>query len=240
MLRTAADQGISDVVNTIHFQHPKMQEREITLAYVEDQLAQLQLEVDRAGIAIKLHRGAEVFYLPNLLELAKNPVTTIGNGKYMLVEFQTYQLPEGYRQVLFDLVMHDITPIIAHPERYKPVQNDIDILRDLIDAGCLIQVDGGSLTGVLGNSARKAAEQLLARGLCQLLGSDAHDANHRNFCLTAAVEIGRSFTGDNVDRMVTDNPEKLIQGKQLEPEIAYIPAKAPNLMQKLRQRLWPV
>lgn len=220
MLRTAAEQGITDVVNTIHYQHPKMDDYSITNDELRIKIQELQVAVDKAGISIKLHQGAEVFYLPNLVEIARDPVTTIGNGKYMLVEFQVYQLPEGYREVLFNLVMSGVTPIIAHPERYKPIQRDIDIIRDLIHADCLIQIDGGSLTGSLGQSAKKAAVDILRQGLCHLIGSDAHDDKRRNFCLMKVIEIGRGLIGDSIDTIVRDNPMKLLNGEPIDTEIA--------------------
>ena len=48
--------------------------------------------------------------------------------------------------------MNGITPIIAHPERYKKVQNDLNIIFDWINAGCIIQVDSGSVLGFLEKS----------------------------------------------------------------------------------------
>ena len=51
-----------------------------------------------------------MFYLPNLTSILKNPVTTFGNGKYMLIEFQTLLLPDNYQNELFALQLKNITP----------------------------------------------------------------------------------------------------------------------------------
>ena len=245
MLRTAAVQGITDVVNTIYYQYPRMDEfsitnyeLRITNYELRNKVDELQAEVDKAGIPIKLHQGAEVFYLPNLVEIAKDPVTTIRNGKYMLVEFQLHQLPEGYREVLFDLVMSGVTPIIAHPERCKPIQRDLNILRDLIHAGCLIQIDGGSLTGILGQSAKKAAVEILEQGLCHLIGSDAHDDRRRNFCLSDSIAKAREIIGDDVDRIV-QNSQKLLNGESINTEvnISY-PVEEPSFLARVKKRIF--
>ena len=37
----------------------------------------------------------------------------------MLIEFHPHHIPESHRQQLFDLKIEGVTPIIAHPERYK-------------------------------------------------------------------------------------------------------------------------
>ncbi|NOZ03963.1 MAG: hypothetical protein GXO92_05070, partial [FCB group bacterium] len=66
MLRTAAGQGITDVVNTVHFQHPKVEHRNITYEGTKKKLETLQAVLDEENIPVRLHLGAEVFYLPNL------------------------------------------------------------------------------------------------------------------------------------------------------------------------------
>ena len=238
MLRTAAQQGITEVVNTIHYQHPKMAEFAIKNEELRIKIKELQAEVDKAGIPIKLHQGAEVFYLPNLVEIAKDPVTTIGDGKYLLVEFQLHQLPEGYRDVLFNLVMSGVTPIIAHPERYYPIQRDIEIIRDLIQAGCLIQIDGGSLTGSLGQSAKKAAVEILEQGLCHLIGSDAHDDRRRNFCLSESIAKAREIIGADVDRII-QNSQKLLTGESIDSEVKIsYPVEEPSFLARVKKRIF--
>jgi protein-tyrosine phosphatase len=238
MLRTAADQGITDVVNTIHLQHPKVEGRNINHEGTKKRLSELQDRLDRENIPIRLHLGAEVFYLPNLLRLKDNPLATFGHGKYMLVEFALHTMPPGYEQLLFELVMAGVTPIIAHPERYKAFQDDLGKLRKLIRSGCLVQVDAGSLIGTLGRSALRASKAILKEGLCHILGSDAHDDRKRNFCLAEALEAARELAGDAVDDMVTTHPRMILEGTPIEAEIVdadYLHPK-PTFFEKVKRR----
>ena len=62
MLRYAAEQGITDVVNTVHFQHPKVETDDISIKRIQREVEQLQTELDKNGIEIHLHSGAEVFF----------------------------------------------------------------------------------------------------------------------------------------------------------------------------------
>ena len=105
MIRTASEQGITDIVNTVHFQHPKMDMIPITMDDITLRIEELQKEIDSAGLNVKLHMGAEVFFLPNLLELKENPLCTFGNGRYMLIEFQMQNLPDIHHEILFELKM---------------------------------------------------------------------------------------------------------------------------------------
>ena len=75
----------------------------------------------------------------------------------MLIEFSPKHIPNSQKQVLFDLKMSGITPIIAHPERYKLVQENFNIVYDWINAGCLIQVDAGILLGLMWETAKNSS-----------------------------------------------------------------------------------
>lgn len=218
MLKHAANQGITDVVNTVHYQHPKVDGLDISYKRIIKQINRLQLELEKKSISIKIHPGAEVFYLPNLVELIKDPLVTIGKGKYMLIEFHPYHLPKDQKKTLFDLKMAGVTPIIAHPERYKQVQKDSNKVLEWIDAGCLIQVDAGSLLGTLGKGAKEVSEKIIRNHWCQILGSDAHDNKNRNFNLKDALQIVEKWIGDDARRLVFDNPKAILLGEAIKAE----------------------
>ena len=82
----------------------------------------------------------------------------------MLIEFQVNLLPDSYKKQFYDLKINGTTPIIAHPERYKFVQNDISIVEEWLNSGCLIPVDAGSVLGTLGKSSKITSEGLLKMG----------------------------------------------------------------------------
>ena len=45
MLKTAIDQGITDVVNTVHYQHPKMEHRKINYSIAHQSLQLLRRKI---------------------------------------------------------------------------------------------------------------------------------------------------------------------------------------------------
>jgi len=238
MIRTASEQGVTDIVNTVHFQHPKMDMIPITMDDITLRVEDLQKEIDSASLNVKLHLGAEVFFLPNLLELKENPLCTFGNGKYMLIEFQMWELPEIHREILFDLKMAGVTPIIAHPERYEPIQKDIHLVHQWIQAGCLMQIDAGSLNGTLGKSAEKSAIQIIQNRMCHLIGSDAHNDKNRNFCLKAALEHVTVLTDESFTEMLIHNAYKVLKGQHIEQDLITVESKKINLLSKLKSKIW--
>ena len=144
----------------------------------------------------------------------------MGEKNFMLIEFQTHQLPNGYDQHLYDLAVSGVTPIIAHPERYKPIQDDISILEKLILSGCIIQVDAGSLLGDFGKNCYSTAIDIIMRNMCHVLGSDAHNSKNRNFCLPRAIEVIEKQLELDCKFLVIDNPLNIINGDKIEvPEI---------------------
>ena len=79
----------------------------------------------------------------------------------MLIEFHPHNIPDINKQVLFDLKMKGVTPIIAHPERYVQVQKNINIVSEWLEAGCIMQIDAGSPLGLLGKQAKITSELLI-------------------------------------------------------------------------------
>tara|TARA_B100001142_G_scaffold330318_1_gene398064 strand:+ start:2017 stop:2826 length:810 start_codon:yes stop_codon:yes gene_type:complete len=183
MCRCAEDQGITDIVQTVHFQHPKMENKNVEYNYLRQKVKEMQSILIENKIKIKLHLAAEVFYLPNLLEISDNKLVTVNNGKYMLIEFSNNIFPNGYENVLFKLQSQGVIPIIAHPERYRFVQNDLDLLNLWIERGYIIQIDAGSLIGQFGKKTQKISLEMIDKGYVHIIGSDAHNSRKRNFCL---------------------------------------------------------
>ena len=52
MMKHAAEQGITDVVNTVHYQHPKVVTENISYQRIQNELKNFQLELDRNNISI--------------------------------------------------------------------------------------------------------------------------------------------------------------------------------------------
>ena len=213
MLKEAQSQGITDVVNTVHFQHPKMDTKNTDYDFVISEIKKMEEIAKNNNININIHPASEVFFKFNLTEILDNPITTFGDGKYMLIEFDRLFFPRGYEDELFKLQLKNITPIIAHPERYRLVQKDFTIAEKWIKRGYIIQLDCASITGAFGKKTQKVAMDLLNSGLCHLIGSDAHNDNKRNFLMKFAIEIIKRKIHENVATILIDNSTRILNGK---------------------------
>jgi tyrosine-protein phosphatase YwqE len=67
-----------------------------------------------------------------------------------------------------------LVPILAHPERCRPVAADPGSVRPLAEAGWPLCLNGPSLTGDHGEAAERTAWRLLEDGVVSIVASDAH------------------------------------------------------------------
>ena len=216
MLKYAYEQGITDVVNTVHFQHPLFTDIDHSLERFQKIAKFLQSKLDNSKIPIKIHLGSEVFYYENLIKIINEPLTTMGGGKYMLIEFSPNNIPASQKKILFDLKISGVTPIIAHPERYKLVQENFSIIYDWINAGCLIQLDAGSILGLMGKKAKESSLLIIKEQCCHIIASDAHNDSSRNFCIKDAYNYVKNIIGkENSGLLVYEHPRSIINGEDL-------------------------
>lgn len=139
----------------------------------------LHAEISRRGIDIELHRHAEYriddFFLRQHNEQKLTPMP----GDYILVENSFSQEPYNMDQVIFDLKMEGLNPILAHPERYMYyAKGNPRRYRDLFDSGLMFQINLLSLAGRYGRTIRSMALELLEKGMVDFIGTDIHRESH--------------------------------------------------------------
>lgn len=95
-------------------------------------------------------------------------------GRRLLVEWSLVGEPLGLPEALAGIRDAGYVPVLAHPERYAYWHGRFARLRELVEAGCELQVNLLSLTGRYGPGAREAGLRLLTDGLAAFAASDAH------------------------------------------------------------------
>lgn len=239
MLKMAADQGISDVFATSHFNevlNPKMEEDYFR------KLKVLQEETQQHGIPVRVHSGSEIFFHHYMEQtIKKRRTSTLGDqGLYVLMEFPLYLLPSGVEETLFKLNMEGYIPIVAHPERYSALHERPEKILNFIRFGGLLQVNAGSLLGDFGRTVKKIATWLVENQYVHFIASDAHSKGGRSFKLAkAAAMLEEHCDKSYIESIVTHNPQKIIDHEKLEkltiPETA--PPSENSLLQRVKQRL---
>ena len=106
----------------------------------------------------------------------------------LLLEFSNSHLPANWQRAISTIQGKGVDIVIAHPERYKPVQEDIDIAREMREMGCRLQLSANFVEGGIFSPRRRTATALLKNGLVDYLASDAHRVEHYATYLKALKE----------------------------------------------------
>lgn len=190
--------------------------------------------LDAADDGVRLERGAEVRLDVPAADLS-DPRMRLAGSRTALVEFPYMSVPPRAAAVLMELRRRGWTPLLAHPERYQGLGPDVAAAESWLDAGALLQVNTGSLTGRYGESARARALALLARGWVHCLSSDYHAAGEPG--VARARALLESWGGTEQARLLFEaNPSRLLADEPCLPVPPLRPA--PSLRHRL-QRLLP-
>lgn len=148
---------------------------------IEPAVTALNKHLETVLPGVEVAFGAEYMMDEHFTEMVKQkePLLTV-KDQMVLVELPFTFLPKGWRECLFDLQMNGYQPIMAHPERYGFAQENPELMHEMKDAGCLLQMNLISLTGYNGPAAKKAAHYLVKNELIAFGGSDAHHGKHLN------------------------------------------------------------
>ncbi len=92
----------------------------------------------------------------------------------ILVEMSYYYRSPNLEQVLFELSMAGLKPILAHPERYLYMDGCLSDFDRFVEMGCRLQMNAMSLTGMYGPQSVKILDHLLRHRMYSFIATDLH------------------------------------------------------------------
>ena len=221
MLRQSARCGTTDLVATPH-QHPARypNEPEVLLAAYEELSAALEVARASGERLPRVHLGAEVHLDGDIAGLvASGRRLRLASGPYLLLELPDVFHVEAVDELVHELLLAGVTPLLAHPERIGQLLRHPGQLRRLVDLGALGQVTGSSLAGDFGRPCRGVAEESLAEGMLHVVASDAHDLRRRTTDLSRARAAVGALMGERAVRVLfEERPRAILEGRAFDPE----------------------
>ncbi|WP_305752326.1 tyrosine-protein phosphatase [Mammaliicoccus sciuri] len=214
LAREAEKIGITDIVATPHYiKHRFRNNADIVKSRTEE----VQSLLNDHHIDIKVYPSQEIHMFGEELEgLECGELLPITEGsRYVLIEFPFFSIPEFAEQTFEKLFNAGYRPILAHPERIIPIQDDPQILFDLIDRGALCQVTAGSLVNKYGEDAKRVADYLLEQDAIHIVGSDAHNTTNRNFHIKEAYEFLERTKGIETVTRFKENARKILKNEEI-------------------------
>lgn len=217
MARMAEATGVTAIVSTPHF--PGRPDFLQHLPVVLEKFHILRDAIAREGIALKLLPGAEILCLPETPQMARQKVLpTIGSTDYLLAEFYFDETAAYMTDMLLDISRAGYRPVVAHPERYRAVQQDPALAEFWFRQGYVLQLNKGSLLGSFGSRVEHTAAELLDQGLAHLIASDAHGIQSRTTHMAALAHWLRDHCDDAyADILLNRNPGRLIENRDMVP-----------------------
>ena len=216
MARAAAETGTRVMLATPH-------RRDVTerssVDYVGGLLHQMNDQIAGLGIDLSLRQGMENHLdldLPD--EVSAGRALQINGSRYILVEMPFFGRPNYVEEVLFQLQVMGVTPVLAHPERIEAFQRDVGLLEAFVERGMLSQVTSGSLVGHFGKRVRRFTHSLLRRGLVHVIASDTHFATgSRSPTLLPGIEKATAtLDSTTVQAMVVDTPKAILEDVEID------------------------
>jgi protein-tyrosine phosphatase len=221
MVRLAAHAGTKEIVATVHASrshpyHPALAQRRW------EELQHLTRDL------IRIHRACEAELAEEMIQaVIEQPARyTVAGSRYLLVELPDEAAPKQMEPLLKRLLEAGLRPILAQPELHPELARDSRRLKRWVQAGALVQVGAGSLSGSFGSIAVEAAARILKRGLAHFVASGAHDMKVRLPRLDAVrLQLIGEYPPEFVEQLLLEHPRAVIEDRDLEPG----PLRAPFL-----------
>lgn len=158
---------------------------------VEKAVAELQRELDKEGIALRLIPSLEYRLVPAVWPRKR---LLPWKGNHVLIELSlrnpVKMEPIVPEEEIRKLVTAGYQPVLAHPERYLwATLRDYDCWHD---AGAAFQRNLGSIEGFYGEPSQERAKFLLEKGYYSFLGTDLHNRQYASF-FDSVIPVGDSI-----------------------------------------------
>lgn len=225
MARLAAKDGIRTLAATPHFLsgvervHPEV---------IRERVAAINALIQQEAIDIRVVTGCEITALWDNFNLIKHgQVLMLGDSRCLLFETPFRQLPVQFADLIFQVRMLGITPLLAHPERSEPFLADHDLFNRTVGEDIPVQVTATSLTGGYGERIQGLAWKIVRQERPIVVASDGHGPEHRRPILSPAHAVLKEAFGEEAaDLMCRDNAAALLESKPV--RIARISRQQPK------------
>lgn len=189
MCRQSIADGVTHIVATPHANCEYAYHRESDLRLLDELRSKVPDLQFSMGCEIQLSTE-------NVQNTLRNPNRyTINNSRYLLVEFNNITPAIRMQDPIHILLQAGFVPIVTHPERNSVIVRKPDLVKWMVNAGCLVQVTSSALTGLWGTEAKRMGLALIKEGVADILATDAHNAKGRPPILSSGVKVAAGVIG---------------------------------------------
>lgn len=210
MLKLTEKDGVETIVATPHFYKGYY---ETSYKDVVELVDKVRRSARQENICVNIVSAQEVFLDRNTVENFKSgKIGCIEGTDYMLVELPMMNLPKDALDIIYELEVQGVRPILAHPERYKYIMDMPFKINEFMDEKCLLQINTGSILGIFGKRVKKTAELIIRSGACSFIASDAHSTGGRCPGISKALKEASRFNED-IEKQILNNCKKMLKNE---------------------------
>lgn len=213
MARVAVESGVHTIVATPHSR------REGAFASEVERLVRLlQYRLRCENIPLRVVSGMEIMAEEDTpARLAEGTLLPLNGTRYALVEFRFDADPLFIAERLCAIGEARFVPLLAHPERYDCLNEDISLAAEWQRCGALLQVNKSSLFGRFGEPIQRTAIKLLLENRVTAVASDAHSPLYRTTEMQSVVQfLEQALSPARCRALLRENPARLLADAQFE------------------------
>ena len=215
MAETAVADGITTIVATPHQSgnHAKN-----SAAVIREAATRFQQCLDQRKLPLRVLPGADVRIEPELVErIRRDEVLTLADRRRHVLLELPHDVYVPLDRLLAKLNSAGMVGVLSHPERNRGILKQPQVLKPLVERGCLMQITAGSLTGTFGQHAQRLAESMFEQGLVHVVSTDAHNIASRPPRLQQAFDRVTELAGeDTASTLCCQNPARIAGGESVQ------------------------
>jgi protein-tyrosine phosphatase len=145
LARVLVQAGAHTAVATSHYNNLFLQR---SAAEIKERVSEQQQLLDRRGFLLHLFSGQDALNKPRLVDdIQAGRLATLNGSRYLQLELWSHTWLSATERAIFELRAFGIISIIAHPERYRMIQQNPDRFVDLLQQSVSTQLTANSLVG---------------------------------------------------------------------------------------------
>lgn len=214
MLHIAANEGITTIIATPHYEAGRNNYPVEHLRYITKQV---QHEADKIDKDFRIFLGNELYYSESIVEdLKSGKALTLAGSRYVLVEFPCTVGFKAIYRGLNKFIYNGYIPILAHVERYHCIYKRPELVNELVEMGCYTQMNCHSVMGGLLDMEASYNRKLLNYDLIQFVGSDSHSDKERAPMMEKAIKhLYKKCDDSLINKIVLINPRKILENSYI-------------------------
>ena len=214
LLKEEIKKGVTHIILTPHYKYKGV---DLDMEKVSDNFKVLKDIVVNEKLNVELYLGNEIYFDSNFYEvLEKGKFNTLAGSDYILIEFNLIDIPKNVVEMCYEARIKGYIPIIAHVERYNFLYNDIQLLKDIINEGALLQVNASTIVNKESKESNKFINFLFKNELVSFIASDLHNMESRGFYLDEALKKIKKICSDSyADKIFIENQQKILSNEYI-------------------------